>query len=83
MNIKDMVSGDKKVHFKYYRKGNLYYATESGFIFPVPVEDCGDATFLPEDRAMLFMRYIRKELEAQKAEPLESEDSLKGPSSDT
>jgi hypothetical protein len=79
MNIKDLVSGDKKVHFKYYRKGSLYYSTESGFVFPVPVDDCGDATFLSEDRAMLFMRYIRKELEAQKAEPLESEDGLEVP----
>jgi len=31
-----------------------------GFEFPVPVSDCGDGTFLAEDKAILFMRYIRK-----------------------
>lgn len=33
-----------------------------GFSFPVPITDCGDATFLVEDKALLFMRYIRKHL---------------------
>lgn len=33
------------------------------FEFPVPVSDIGNATFLAEDRAPLFMRYIRKHLE--------------------
>ena len=60
MSIKDLVKG--KVVFKFYRKQNLYYETESGFVFPVPIEDTGDATFLASDKAMLFMRYIRKEL---------------------
>lgn len=68
MNIKDMVSGDKTVKFKYYRKDHLYYETEDGFIFPVPISDTGDAQFLAQDRAMLFMRYIRKEIEARSSE---------------
>jgi len=68
MKIKDLVSGDKTVKFKFYRKGNLFYETDGGFVFPVPIDDCGDGTFLPEDRAMLFMRYTRKELEAQAKE---------------
>ncbi len=49
----------------HYRKGELWYVVEAtGFTFPVPVSDCGDGTFLATDRAMLFMRYIRKALEA-------------------
>ena len=67
MNIKEMVSGDKTVQFKFYRKGNLYYSTQDGFVFPVPIEDCGDATFKDSDRAMLFMRYIRKEIELRES----------------
>lgn len=63
MDIKEMVGGEKKVKFLYYRKGELWYAAETGFKFPVPISDTGDATFLPEDRAILFMRYIRKQLE--------------------
>lgn len=72
MNIKEMVNNNKKVIFSHYRKKNLYYKTECGFLFPVPIEDCGDATFNFEDRAMLFMRYIRKEIETQEKEKNES-----------
>ena len=67
-SLKDMVTGDKKVTFKFYRKGELWYETDCGFPFPVPVEDTEDATFNAEDRAMYFMRYIRKQLAAIDAE---------------
>lgn len=61
-DLKDMVIDDKKVHFIYYRQGNLWYRTENGFEFPVPISDTGEATFLAEDRALLFMRWIRVHL---------------------
>jgi hypothetical protein len=61
--LKEMVKNNKKVHFKFYRDSQLWYSTECGFDFPVPISDIGNATFLAEDRAMLFMRYIRKHLE--------------------
>jgi len=61
-NIKDMVK-NKKVTFVRYRCGELFYTTECGFEFPVPISDTGDADFYAEDRAMLFMRYIRKHVE--------------------
>jgi hypothetical protein len=61
--IKEMVQGNSRVFFQYYRDGNLWYQTEiGGFDFPVPIEDIGNATFKAEDRAMLFMRYIRKHM---------------------
>lgn len=62
MDIKDMVSGGRQVKFVFYKDGNLWYETENGFQFPVPIEDIGNATFLAVDKAMLFMRYIRKHL---------------------
>jgi hypothetical protein len=65
MDIKDCIRGD--VTFLYYRKGELYYRCENGFTFTVPVSDTGDASFAASDRAMLFMRWIRKELAAGKA----------------
>ncbi len=40
---------------------------DSIFTFPVPIEDTGDGQFNAEDKAILFMRYIRKELENRKA----------------
>ena len=58
--IKEHIKG--KVTFCHYRKGNLYYLTETGLLFPVPIEDTGDATFNNTDKAILFMRYIRKQL---------------------
>lgn len=64
VNIKDMVKDGKKVRFSRYRQGHLYYTTEDGFEFPVPLSEAGDATFLAEDKAMLFLRYIRKALAA-------------------
>ncbi len=64
MSIKDMVKDNKKVKFTFYRKGFLFYETDCGFEFPVPVDDTGDAVFLAEDKAMLFMRYIRKHMES-------------------
>lgn len=63
--IKDMVKNGKQVEFQFYRKGSLYYSTECGFIFPVPIDDTGDGQFNRTDKAMLFMRYIRKELAAR------------------
>jgi hypothetical protein len=63
-DIKDMVRDSKKVTFEFYRQKELWYKTECGFEFPVPIEDTGNGVFLKEDKAMLFMRYIRKQVEA-------------------
>ena len=54
--IKTLIKG--KASFEYCRGGDLWYSTESGFIFPVPISDIGTATFLKEDKGILFMRYI-------------------------
>ena len=62
MNVKDMVSGNKQVNFTRYKDGELWYVTEDGFEFPVPIADIGNATFLARDKALLFMRYIRAHL---------------------
>lgn len=59
--LKDRVRGN--VTFTHYFDGSLWYSTEDGFSFPVPVSDIGTATFLASDKAMLFMRYIRKHME--------------------
>jgi len=60
--VKDLVK-DTRVQFTFYRDGNLYYeVVGKGFEFPVPIKDIGSATFVREDKALLFMRYIRKHL---------------------
>lgn len=70
-NIKDHVSNGKTVKFLYYRAKELWYETELGFKFPVPIDDTGEATFLASDKAMLFMRYIRKHMDAIQTEQKE------------
>jgi len=62
-SIKEMVRDRKMVRFSFYRDNELWYVTEDGFEFPVPLDEIGNATFLHEDKAILFMRYIRKHLE--------------------
>jgi hypothetical protein len=60
--LKEMIVDNQKVRYAFYRDGTLWYETECGFRFPVPIAEAGTATFLAEDRAILFMRYIRKHL---------------------
>lgn len=62
MSIKEMVAG-KQVNFVRYQRGEIWYVTECGFEFPVPIEDTGDAAFQNSDKAMFFMRWIRKHQE--------------------
>ena len=62
MTILEMVKDNKQVVFVLYRDSNLWYKTEDGFLFPVSIEDIGNATFLAQDKAILFMRYIKKHL---------------------
>lgn len=57
---------DNTVYFDYYRNGELWYKLMHGnneeFLFPVPINDVGGAVLLKEDKALFFMRYIRKHL---------------------
>jgi len=67
MNIKDMVKNNA-VRFVRYRKRIAYYIvrvpTENvHHAFPVPLGDIDDATLEAEDKAILFMRYIRQAIE--------------------
>ncbi|MEL6670652.1 MAG: hypothetical protein AAFR61_00545 [Bacteroidota bacterium] len=61
-SLKDLVK-DRRVYFSHYRKGHLFYHLpydDQTWQFPVPVADVGDGVFLAEDKALLFMRYIRQ-----------------------
>jgi len=45
-SIKEMVKDNKRVRFTFFRDRQLFYQTECGFEFPVPIDDIGNATFL-------------------------------------
>jgi hypothetical protein len=67
MNVKDIVK-DNRVRFLRYPQGVMYYSVaapgaSSEHMFPVPLGDIGDATLHAEDKAIIFMRYIRKAIE--------------------
>ena len=70
-SLKDRVK-NKKVRFEFYRDHELYYSTEDGFLFPVPVDDTGKGIFKAEDKALYFMRWIRKQMEAVNQESEEN-----------
>jgi hypothetical protein len=63
IDLESMVTGHKQVTFVRCCDGDLWYVTEDGFEFPVPVADIGNATFLARDKALLFMRWMRKHRE--------------------
>lgn len=75
--LKEMVKDNRTARFVFFRDRALHYETEDGFIFPVPVDDAGSATFRADERAIVLMRYIRKHLETlEKAKSDESAISL-------
>lgn len=60
IDIKRAVSENRRVQFDFYRAGMLYYQTEFGELFSVPIDDVGDATFNQNEKAIMLMRYMRK-----------------------
>ncbi|MBL4580472.1 MAG: hypothetical protein JKY29_01525 [Gammaproteobacteria bacterium] len=61
MNIKEIVK-NQNAHFVFYRDHSLFYETDNGFLFSVPISDAGSATINAEEKAILLMRYIRKHI---------------------
>ena len=65
MNIKDIVK-DNVVRFARYRHQMMYYRVvveDVTYEFPVPLEDVQDASLHAEEKAITYMRYIRKSTE--------------------
>lgn len=75
MSIKEMVSG-KQVKFLRYQRKELWYVTECGFEFPVPIDDTGDASFSASDKAILFMRWIKKHQDLLSEAKLENSNHI-------
>lgn len=60
IDIKASVRDGARVFFRFYRNGELWYATEDEKLFPVPIADLGDATANINEKAILMMRYMRQ-----------------------
>lgn len=62
--VADIVKGSKVSNFSSYREGVFYYVTDNDFYFTIPLEDVTGATLAAQDKTIFFMRWIRKQLEA-------------------
>ncbi len=71
MNIKDVIK-DNFVKFSHACEGVLYYSVDvdgKTYEFPVDMnnkQDVGNGVFLKEDKAIYFLRWIRKAVENNK-----------------
>lgn len=67
MKLKEIVQNDNMVWLDTFNAKTAYYRVSYNqdiYEFPVDMEDVGTATMKPKDRAMLYMRYIRKAIDA-------------------
>ena len=60
--IKEHVKQGQMVHFQYFRDEEFWYRTDQGLLFPVSLKEAlaGRATFLAHDKAIYYMRWIRR-----------------------
>ena len=76
MSIMDHVRDGQMATFIHFVDNQLWYRTDSGFEFPVPLSDTGGAIFLAQDKAIFFTRWIRKH--AKFLEDAQAAEILKG-----
>jgi hypothetical protein len=70
VTVKQFVSDGQEVFFKSYRDGIFYFEAarftaeveHESWQFQVPIEDIKGATILNRDKAITFMRWIRKSI---------------------
>ena len=46
-----------------YQAGVLWYKTDDGYLFKVAVSETGTAAFLPIDKGIYFMRWIKAQMD--------------------
>lgn len=79
----DLVRDHKKVRFSFYRDKEFWFEHEDGLLFPIPLSDIESpvckVTLPAEEKAIFFMRWIRKYIDASKVESLRDIESCKTP----
>ncbi len=63
LNLKENIRGSSS--FVYYRDNALWYRTDMGLMFPIPIDDIGSSQFLATEKSLLLMRWIRKYIASQ------------------
>ncbi|MEM7401423.1 MAG: hypothetical protein AAF304_05675 [Pseudomonadota bacterium] len=59
MKLEKILQDNENVRFMFFLSGKLWYRTDSGFKFPVPIKGSGQSVFLNEDRVNRFYPYIK------------------------
>jgi len=74
VKLTDLVKDNKKVYFLYFRDKDFWYRHEDGLVFSVSLDEIDNpespATLQAEDKAIYFMRWIKKYIEVAKKEAL-------------
>ena len=72
---KEHVNKGEMAHFEYFRDEEFWYRTDKGLLFPVSLKEAlvGRATFLAHDKAIYFMRWIRRYVAACRREAADME----------
>ncbi len=67
----DLVKDNKKLKFSFFRDNEFWFEQEDGFRFPISLEEilASRVTILAEDKALLYMRWMRKYIESLVADP--------------
>lgn len=68
MKITDFVTKENTARFIYLRNMVAYYTIfnvndSHAYMFPIPLQDIGNATLNLEEKSILVMRYIRKAID--------------------
>lgn len=63
VNMKQHVVDNQKVAYKFYQNGSLWYETEKGLLFEVPISETGNGIFNREEKAINMMKWINKQLD--------------------
>jgi hypothetical protein len=68
----DLVRDNKRVRFAYYRDREFWYEHEDGLMFPIALSEVDDpgcrATLPANDKAIYFMRWMKRYIETCKKE---------------
>jgi hypothetical protein len=71
--IKEHVKQGQMVHFQFFRDNEFWYKTDEGLLFPISLQEAqtGKAT-LASDKAIYYMRWIKRYVEAGRGEATEN-----------
>jgi hypothetical protein len=65
LKITNIVRNNNPAYFSFYRAGHVYYTVEvdgQKYVFPIALEDVGNASLFATMKAITLMRWIRKSI---------------------